>query len=676
MRSHPAVRRAAAALAWLGLLAAALPAAAQEAPKQDPCLSCHADPAKVKSPVDGALFAKSVHGGRDGCAKCHFNYDEFPHGGDKETAGCADCHEAEAEGFAKSVHGKEPAPGSKPSKAPTCADCHGVHDVFRKKERESSLFPLNVPRTCGKCHFSSPEAAAGPVEAMLREQFVDDTHGSGLLKSGLVVSPSCIDCHGGHDILATEDKRAAVNPARVAETCGKCHVGVLELYRKSIHGKIPRGRTETGEAAVEPATCTDCHRPHHVRKPDASFRISTVETCTKCHGERGETYRGTFHGRMTDLGNGEVATCADCHTAHSMLPAGDPASSVHPSNVRATCAKCHEGAGEEFARYSVHASPHDLGKYPLLYWFEFAMRWILHVTWIFGGIHMLLWLQRGLRDGAVLRKTENPTGRWYERWRPTYRYLHLTLMISFTLLAGTGLPMLFHEDPWAKTVYAALGGADVMRVLHRIGGAMTVGYFSAYFIHITRRFLSGEKGLFHGSNTMLPRPKDLVDLLAHVKWFVAGGEQPRFDRWAYWHKFYFLAELWGVGVMGVTGIIMWFPVAATTVLPGEALNIAHVVHSHEALLATSVIFVLHSFHMNLRPGKFPMDPVVFTGRISEEDLRSEHPLEYERMKSDGRLERDALPPPDAASLRRAHRIGGVMLSLAFLLLVFMVSTLF
>ena len=149
------------------------------------------------------------------------------------------------------------------------------------------------------------------------------------------------------------DPAARVNRSRVAETCGECHVGILEKYRESIHGRIPRGTPEKNSNGKEPATCSDCHRPHHVTRPDAAFRTSTVETCTGCHDKRGETYRGTFHGRMTQLGNDEVATCSDCHTAHSMLPAGDPASSVHPANRTATCARCHEGATEVFASYAV-----------------------------------------------------------------------------------------------------------------------------------------------------------------------------------------------------------------------------------------------------------------------------------------------------------------------------------
>lgn len=643
------------------------------------CLVCHADQAKSGGKVvDGAVFDRSIHGGSDGCMRCHFNYESFPHTEDKETATCVDCHDAENEKLAESVHGKPPAEGSAIARAPVCADCHGVHNVFRATNRESKLYPFQVPRTCGACHFGHDGVAEESVEALLKERYTDDTHGQGLLLSGLVIAPTCVSCHGSHEILPPENEKAHVNRANVAETCGKCHVGVLEQYRKSIHGSIRNGgKREHPEWDQSPATCIDCHKPHHVVKPGEEFKRSVVNTCTGCHGARGDTYRGTFHGRMTDLGSDRVAKCADCHTAHNILPSDDPKSSVNPANRRATCQKCHPTANESFASYAIHADPNDPDAWPTLHIIESALTWMLHLTWMFGAAHMLLWLQRGLRDKTVFhREPPSLDGRWYERWRPTYRYLHLMVMIAFTTLALTGLPVLFHGDPWAQAVYDLLGGPGVARVIHRLAGALTLTYFIGYFIHLTRRMLQGEQGLFYGATSMVPRWKDVQDLAAHVRWFIRGGEQPQFDRWAYWHKFYFWAELWGVGVMAVTGLIMWFPTESSLLLSGGALNVADMVHSHEAILATSVIFVLHAFHMNLRPGKFPLDPVVFTGKISEATLRNEHPLEYQRMLADGRLESEALPPPTPEALRRAHRIGGFMLTMAFLLLVLMVGTLF
>ena len=81
---------------------------------------------------------------------------------------------------------------------------------------------------------------------------------------------------------------------------------------------------------------------------------------------------------------------------------------------------------------------------------------------------------------------------------------------------------------------------------------------------------------------------------------------------------------------------------------------------------------MHFFNANLRPGKFPIDPMFLTGRISEEELRHERPAEYERMRADGRLESEALPPPVDRLVTRAYRIGTVLLSVGILLLIGMV----
>jgi hypothetical protein len=74
--------------------------------------------------------------------------------------------------------------------------------------------------------------------------------------------------------------------------------------------------------------------------------------------------------------------------------------------------------------------------------------------------------------------------------------------------------------------------------------------------------------------------------------------------------------------------------------------VAIIVHSDEALLAVGFIFTIHFFNGHLRPEKFPMDPVIFTGRLEEEEFLRDHPEEYERLRAQGRLDsRRADPPP-------------------------------
>jgi cytochrome b subunit of formate dehydrogenase len=152
-----------------------------------------------------------------------------------------------------------------------------------------------------------------------------------------------------------------------------------------------------------------------------------------------------------------------------------------------------------------------------------------------------------------------------------------------------------------------------------------------------RRFL----GLAFGPDSPVPRWQDLMDIINHMKWFVGLGSRPKFDRFTYWEKFDYMAVFWGVAMIGVSGLIMWFPAAFTLVLPGWAINVAQIIHSDEALLAAGFIFTFHFFNSHFRPEKFPFDSVMFSGHQTEEELREERPALYERMAQSGELERYA-----------------------------------
>jgi cytochrome b subunit of formate dehydrogenase len=136
----------------------------------------------------------------------------------------------------------------------------------------------------------------------------------------------------------------------------------------------------------------------------------------------------------------------------------------------------------------------------------------------------------------------------------------------------------------------------------------------------------------------MPNFQDLRDFVAHQKWFFGKGPQPEFDRWTYWEKFDYLAVFWGVPVIGLSGLVMWIPQLVTRVLPGWVINVAHIIHSDEALLATGFIFTFHFFNVHFRAEKFPMDPVIFSGRITEEEMLHERRRQYDRLKAAGKLD--------------------------------------
>jgi cytochrome b subunit of formate dehydrogenase len=110
-------------------------------------------------------------------------------------------------------------------------------------------------------------------------------------------------------------------------------------------------------------------------------------------------------------------------------------------------------------------------------------------------------------------------------------------------------------------------------------------------------------------------------------------------------QFDFLAVFWGMFAIGLSGLMLWFPEFFCIFLPGWMLNIATIVHSDEALLASGFIFTVHLFNTHLRPSKFPIDTVIFTGKIPKYELVEERPEQYKRMVAKKTLEtyREAYP---------------------------------
>jgi cytochrome b subunit of formate dehydrogenase len=214
------------------------------------------------------------------------------------------------------------------------------------------------------------------------------------------------------------------------------------------------------------------------------------------------------------------------------------------------------------------------------------------------------------------------------------RTLHGFLMLSFLGLALTGMPVLFSDAPWGRTLARALGGFSVIHAAHRVFASVMIAVFA---VHVGRLILRvairRDYSIFWGPSSLVPQPKDLQDMYHHMRWFVGAGPRPAFDRYAYWEKFDYFAVFWGMAIIGGSGLLLLFPEAFARLVPGWVFNIALLVHGEEALLAVGFIFTIHFFNSHLRPGKFPMDMVIFTGRVSEHELKEERPAEYARIEA-------------------------------------------
>ena len=240
------------------------------------------------------------------------------------------------------------------------------------------------------------------------------------------------------------------------------------------------------------------------------------------------------------------------------------------------------------------------------------------------------------------------------------RLLHGFLMASFLTLALTGMPLLFPEAPWATTLANLLGGYRVTGVLHRIAAITLMLVFLTHLVRLGHRlFVRKDYGMLWGPYSLVPQPIDLVQILQHFRWFVGLGPRPRFDRYSYWEKFDYWSVFWGMAIIGTSGLMLWFPAIFARVLPGWIFNIALVIHGEEALMAMVFIFTVHFFNGHLRPDKFPMDLVIFTGRVSVKELKHERPAEYERLVAEHGLEKVLTSPPSRGLTNVGRLVGSI-----------------
>ncbi|MCP5517910.1 MAG: cytochrome b/b6 domain-containing protein [Verrucomicrobiales bacterium] len=679
------LRRIAITLLWLSLLGSAgfLPLHSQDAAGDDAaveeaadviasseCLDCHGDAdltmtgpdgQEVSIFVDAGTADASVHGGLLDCVDCHADLTR-DHPDDEVRArsvDCGQCHESAAEEYAGSIHGVSQQMGA--SAAARCADCHGHHDILPVSDSQSPVFKLNLPLTCAKCHSNTNLTEEYQIQnSTAAAHYLDSIHGQALLKLGLIVAPSCNDCHGVHDIKRSVDRDSPINHLNVAKTCGKCHVKVEEVYDRSVHGKL------TLEGDKRGPVCTDCHSAHEIEPPvNGHFKAASDRRCGQCHEDRLTHYRDTYHGKAMALGQpnvaSEVAACYDCHGHHDVLPPSDPASRLSSENILATCARCHPDATVGFTQYQPHANPLDREHYPELHLTFVLMTGLLIGVFTFFGAHTLLWLARAiylyLHDSKTFREAKINTQQddeWFTRFQPFDRFLHFLVVTSFLLLVITGMPLKFYYTEWARTLFSVMGGPVVARTLHHFGALITFLYFGLHLAALVRNTWVNRREMrdpatgrvsfqriktaMFGPDSMVPTMQDLRDFVAHNKWFFGKGPKPQFDRWTYWEKFDYFAVFWGVFAIGLSGLVMWFPEFFSRFLPGWVINIALIVHSDEALLAAGFIFTIHFFNTHFRLEKFPMDTVIFSGRVSKSEMLHERRRWYDRLVATGRLD--------------------------------------
>lgn len=258
-----------------------------------------------------------------------------------------------------------------------------------------------------------------------------------------------------------------------------------------------------------------------------------------------------------------------------------------------------------------------------------------------------------------------------KRFNAYHRILHVVMALSFIGLVASGMPLRYADAPWAAWLADLQGGYRGAALIHRVCAVVTFGYFAAHIAYVFYDIVIVRKLKFNilGPESMVPWIKDLEDMVNNFKWFLGLGPRPNLDRWTYWEKFDYWAVFWGVGMIGVSGLLLWFPVFFGNYLPGWAFNIATVIHSDEALLAAGFIFTIHYFNTHMRPEKFPMDPVIFTGTMTLDELKHERPLEYNRLAAEQKLDAIAARPQPAWLTDAGIMFGFILVLAGFFLLI-------
>lgn len=242
------------------------------------------------------------------------------------------------------------------------------------------------------------------------------------------------------------------------------------------------------------------------------------------------------------------------------------------------------------------------------------------------------------------QETESHVDKQYPRFRLMARIEHAILAISFTVLTITGLPQKYALERWAEWSIGAMGGIELVRIMHRWAAILlVVGSIYHLFTSAYRFFVKRER------MRMLPEKKDWQDLVQTVKHNLGfSDEPPRMGKFNFGEKVEYWAVVWGTAIMAITGFMLWNPIAMTVFLPGEFIPAAKAAHGGEALLAVLSILIWHMYNVHIKQ----FNPSMFTGYLPRHQMEEEHALELERLEAGG----DPWPELALPVLRHRQRI--------------------
>ncbi len=276
-------------------------------PKDDTCISCHIKEDEMPEGfsqndihMQNGLSCVGCHGGdntaddEDVAMNEDIGFTGAPDAADIPKM-CGKCHSDinfmrkfnprmetdQVEQYFQSVHGKKLKHGDE--NVATCASCHTAHGIMKPNDPRSSVYALNVPKTCNKCHGDADYMAGYKIPTDQYEKYAHSVHGIALLERQDTGAPACNDCHGNHGATPP-----GVNS--VINVCGSCHVQNETFFNES--------KMAVKWKQKDKHACIECHGHHAIAKPTDNFvGTSKKAVCVDCHdkGDKGFLVADSIH---------------------------------------------------------------------------------------------------------------------------------------------------------------------------------------------------------------------------------------------------------------------------------------------------------------------------------------------------------------------------------------------
>jgi predicted CXXCH cytochrome family protein len=354
------------------------------------CLACHEknevtrfDAGQLTEIVQNGLFTQTAD--NNYCLACHTqDFNLVFENGDVLSL------QIDPQALHDSVHG-----AANSWQALECYDCHGEYNFPHDPARVTSArgFSLRMYEACARCHEQN------------YQKNLDGVHGMAL-QAGNTNAAVCTDCHGYHNVPPPDEPRE-----RISTTCEKCHSTIFNEYAASVHGDAL-----LTESNPDVPTCINCHGVHDINSPTTTlFRIRSPQLCATCHADEElmnqydistevfDTYVADFHGTTWTLfdpqdpnADANKAVCYDCHGVHDIRPVDDPENGIK-ANLLETCQQCHPDASESFSSAWLGHYVPSLDNYPIIYLVNLFYRIVIPATVGFFGFLVVTDIFRRIR---------------------------------------------------------------------------------------------------------------------------------------------------------------------------------------------------------------------------------------------------------------------------------------